>query len=161
MRLLIILSALACAAGMARYLPLGLAALAVLTVLALKAERDSLRDPLTGLQNLRALDRRRGKYRRLGVTVVYLDVNDLKRRNDTQGHAAGDDALRRVAEILRHLPGDAYRVGGDEFLIVTTAPFAWTPPADLPVSLGTSQGPGRELDALIRRAEAEMDKNKG
>ena len=161
MRLLIILSALACAAGLARYLPLGLAALAVLTVLALKAERDSLRDPLTGLQNLRALDRSRGKYRRLGVTVVYLDVNDLKRRNDTQGHAAGDDALRRVAEILRHLPGDAYRVGGDEFLIISTVPFCWTPPSDLAVSLGIAQGPGRELDALIRRAEAEMYKNKG
>ena len=160
MRLLIILSALVCAAGLAWYFPLGLAALAVLTVLALKAEEDSRRDPLTGLHNLRALGRRRGKYRRLGVTVVYLDINDLKRRNDTQGHAAGDDALRRVAEILRRLPGDAYRVGGDEFLIISTVPFCWTPPADLPVSLGIAQGPGRELDTLIRRAEAEMYKNK-
>ena len=160
MRLLIILSALVCGLSMARCLPAAWAALLALTVLALKSEGDSLRDPLTGLHNLRALGRRREKYRRLGVTVVYLDINDLKHRNDTQGHAAGDDALRRVADILRRLPGDAYRVGGDEFLIISTVPFSWTLPSDLPVSLGIAQGPGRELDALIRRAEAEMYKNK-
>ena len=160
MRLLMIFAALICGLSMGRCPLAAWAALLALTILALKADEDRLRDPLTGLHNLRALRRHGKKYRRPGITVVYLDMDGLKRRNDTQGHAAGDDALRRVAEILRSLPGDAYRVGGDEFLIVSTSPFSRTPPEDLPLSLGIAQGHGRELENLIRRAEAEMYKNK-
>ena len=160
MQLLMIIAALVCGLSMARCIPAALAALLALTVMALKADGASLRDPLTGLHNLRALRRHGRKYRRLGVTVMYLDMDGLKRRNDTQGHAAGDEALRQVAAVLRKLPGDAYRVGGDEFLIISTTPFSWTPPTDLPLSLGVAQGHGRELEDLIRRAEAEMYKNK-
>ena len=153
MRFLMILAALICGLSMGRCPLAAWATLLSLTILALKAERDSLRDPLTGLHNLRALRRQGRKYRCLGVTVMYLDMDGLKRRNDTQGHAAGDEALRQVAQILRKLSGDAYRVGGDEFLIVSTSPFSWTPPADLPLSLGVARGHGRELEELIRRAK--------
>ena len=162
MRLLMILAALICALSMGRCLPLAGAALLVLTGLGLTAHRCSEQDPLTGLDNHRALRRRRKTYRRqAAISVVYLDVDDLKHRNDTQGHAAGDDALCRVAGILRRLPGDAYRVGGDEFLAIFPIGSHWTLPEDLPVSLGAAQGHGRELNELIRRAEAEMYKNKG
>ena len=84
-------------------------------------------DSLTGLLNRRAADRdvaeAFARATRAGrpLTVVMVDVNDLKGTNDRLGHAAGDDVLREVAAalvaILRR--GDnAYRVGGDEFLLL-------------------------------------------
>lgn len=143
------------------WLPGAAAAVLWLTGMALTAQADSERDPLTELGNLRALYSRGKKYRRCPrICVVYLDLDDLKGRNDSLGHAAGDDALRHVAKILRGLPGDAYRVGGDEFLVISPTPLRWTPPEELPISLGTAEGPGRDLDDLIRRAEAEMYRNK-
>lgn len=94
-------------------------------------ERLTLADPLTGLRNERALERdlelalRRS--RRLGepLTLIYLDVDDLKLVNDRFGHAAGDDTLRAAGAVLRscsRLGTDtAYRVGGDEFVIMVVA----------------------------------------
>jgi diguanylate cyclase (GGDEF)-like protein len=84
-------------------------------------------DPLTGVGNRRALDRdlarELGRSLRHGrpLSIGAIDVDGLKRLNDTLGHGAGDDALRRLAaglsETLRL--GDAvYRVGGDEFVVV-------------------------------------------
>ena len=55
--------------------------------------------------------------------LIYLDLNGFKAINDTHGHAAGDAALERVAEILvAHLrETDAVgRLGGDEFGVVLT-----------------------------------------
>ena len=54
------------------------------------------------------------------TAVVSVDMNDLKKLNDTQGHDAGDKALKTVAECL--MTSDlkrkrAYRIGGDEFAI--------------------------------------------
>ena len=52
--------------------------------------------------------------------VVLLDVNDLKKVNDTEGHAAGDDYLRAACRIVcktfAHSP--VFRVGGDEFAVI-------------------------------------------
>lgn len=59
-----------------------------------------------------------------GVTVVIVDVDELKLANDIHGHEAGDDILRTIAEVLRALvgPGDvAVRLGGDEFVLVSCA----------------------------------------
>jgi diguanylate cyclase (GGDEF)-like protein len=76
-------------------------------------------DELTGLTNRRAfdelLDHRPG---RRSFAIIALDVDGLKRLNDTEGHAAGDELLRRIgrplAVVLRR--GDVLaRVGGDEF----------------------------------------------
>ncbi len=91
-----------------------------------RAETESLTDPLTGLANRRALDlalaeRRRGSGRDDPYSVVVADLDDLKRVNDERGHAAGDDALRRVASVLRLVtrPTDvAARIGGDEFVVL-------------------------------------------
>jgi diguanylate cyclase len=55
------------------------------------------------------------------VAVLLLDVDGLKRINDTQGHAAGDEILAGVADVLDEtLPesGRVFRVGGDEFAAV-------------------------------------------
>lgn len=90
------------------------------------AETESLTDPLTGLANRRGLDRafagqRRRAGRRRPYSVVVADLDDLKTINDLRGHAAGDDALRRVASVLREVtrPTDVTaRVGGDEFVVL-------------------------------------------
>ena len=53
------------------------------------------------------------------------DVDGLKPLNDTVGHAAGDDLLREVARRLRACTREedvVARVGGDEFIVVTSVP---------------------------------------
>ena len=59
---------------------------------------------------------------RKGITAVAsLDMNGLKQINDTQGHEAGDVAIAEVGRCLRRAnrhDTTAYRIGGDEFVIV-------------------------------------------
>lgn len=56
-----------------------------------------------------------------GVCIVCLDLNDLKKLNDTYGHDKGDDYLRLAAEGIKAISGKtcvAYRTGGDEFVLL-------------------------------------------
>lgn len=86
------------------------------------------RDALTGLRNRRVFTERLGEeLSRLkrnpsgALSVIVIDVNDFKRLNDTDGHAAGDLALRAVAELLESLvraEDFVCRVGGDEFVVL-------------------------------------------
>ena len=52
--------------------------------------------------------------------IVVLDVNDLKKVNDTAGHHAGDELLRNacktICDIFKHSP--VFRIGGDEFVVI-------------------------------------------
>ena len=87
----------------------------------LKVEKDH--DGLTGLFN-------RGKFMEMKhslfanqetIAVFNLDVNDLKRVNDAQGHAAGDALIRKAAESLKQIEARnviPFRVGGDEFMVI-------------------------------------------
>jgi len=88
------------------------------------AEAESLTDELTGLRNARAW--RRALHReaarcdrhQLDAVIVFVDLDELKLVNDTQGHLGGDLLLRSVAEQLTHaLRGSdiVARIGGDEF----------------------------------------------
>lgn len=55
------------------------------------------------------------------VTVIMIDLNNLKEVNDQHGHGAGDDLLRRTGEVLLQTTGKsctAMRIGGDEFAIL-------------------------------------------
>lgn len=55
------------------------------------------------------------------LTVVYVDVDHMKAINDSRGHAAGDDALVAVVEVIRGALRSydlIVRVGGDEFVCV-------------------------------------------
>ncbi|HEX6418529.1 MAG TPA: sensor domain-containing diguanylate cyclase [Acidimicrobiales bacterium] len=83
-------------------------------------ERQAETDPLTGLANRSALDRRLGAARG-PVTIALLDLDEFKPVNDTYGHETGDAVLRVVGERLAASVRDgdlAVRVGGDEFAIV-------------------------------------------
>jgi diguanylate cyclase len=97
-------------------------------------------DALTGLPNreqsrnrlIGAIEAARQHERTLAV--LYLDLDNFKRVNDTLGHAVGDELLQVVAARLRHSlrysdsrsndssavarPGDLARLGGDEFLVL-------------------------------------------
>ena len=86
-------------------------------------------DLLTGVYNRNAMNNRISedvsgvKIIEKPFGVFFVDVNGLKTINDTQGHLAGDNLLKDVASTLKALEGDnieIYRVGGDEFLIITT-----------------------------------------
>lgn len=91
-------------------------------------ERLSTQDGLTGISNRRYLDQYlAGEFRRarrLGspLAVILLDLDHFKLYNDSQGHQAGDDCLRRVAQALAgalRRPADlAARYGGEEFAAV-------------------------------------------
>jgi diguanylate cyclase (GGDEF)-like protein len=84
-------------------------------------------DPLTGLLNRRAalsaLNRSADGLteQQCAAALVLLDLDHFKQLNDTLGHEAGDDALRRVAQVLTAFvrPSDhVCRWGGEEFLVV-------------------------------------------
>ncbi len=101
------------------------------TLSALRAARmRSLTDPLTGLANLRALekyaDRRFGSDAvRAGSTgLLLIDLDNFKSANSRFGHVGGDYALRTIArQMMRVAPRDALvaRVGGDEFAVLLPA----------------------------------------
>jgi diguanylate cyclase (GGDEF)-like protein len=97
------------------------------------------RDPLTGLGNRRSATDLIGKIWRDAtipkpcIAFIMADIDLFKRLNDTAGHAAGDDCIRRVAKTIEQslrLDKDAvFRYGGEEFLIVlahASPDLAWT-----------------------------------
>jgi len=84
----------------------------------------SLRDPLTGLLNRRAmqqeLQRQEREQQPLSDAMVLLDIDYFKRINDHHGHSAGDEVIRAVAQRLLEICRDDDKVirwGGEEFLI--------------------------------------------
>lgn len=88
---------------------------------------DSRTDTLTGLSNRRFGHERLGeelqKFTRYGhrFAVALLDIDHFKKINDTLGHKAGDDVLRRLASELRGASRESdivIRWGGEEFLFV-------------------------------------------
>jgi len=152
-------------------------------------DRLSRRDTLTGLLNRRAFDEalreRLGQAVRRGRpgALVYVDLDNFKVVNDRRGHAAGDEALRAVTEILNGScrGGDLVgRLGGDEFVLwleesdpagaeakarslleATAALASHSGTADRP--LGFSMGiacfdphSGEAVEALMARADGAM-----
>ena len=92
-----------------------------------EAHHRALHDPLTGLPNRRHLEENLltalagAGEQRYRVGVLFCDVNNFKRVNDTLGHAAGDRVLEHVARMLCAAVRDAdtvTRYSGDEFVVV-------------------------------------------
>lgn len=87
------------------------------------AEEQALTDTLTGLRNRRALDLRLKDLMAQGLIfgLMHLDLDFFKQVNDSFGHAAGDQVLRGVAQILLEETRSSdlvARVGGDEFVLL-------------------------------------------
>lgn len=82
----------------------------------------SYRDMLTTLYNrnryIQVLEGMQAKTV-IKTGVAYIDINGLKRVNDLYGHEAGDRLIINTARsMLAILPENAYRVGGDEFVLI-------------------------------------------
>ncbi|MFN3377232.1 MAG: diguanylate cyclase domain-containing protein, partial [Burkholderiaceae bacterium] len=116
------------------------------------------------------------------VDVLFLDLDDFKRVNDTLGHSAGDQLLCEVAQRLRHAIPDRHllaRLGGDEFVVVVEHGASHSEAADLQARIGMAFEPpfhisgtglrmrpslghavfpdhAGDADGLLRRADAAM-----
>lgn len=148
--------------------------------------RIASRDPLTGLANRRTVEAVVAQAiaraeRGLGTpSLVVVDLDGFKQVNDLEGHAAGDDVLRSVADRLTRTArtvDTVGRLGGDEFIVLlesTGGPGAvaalgrlrqsleggWEAVTSAP-SVGASLGmatyrPGDGVASLLARADAEM-----
>lgn len=87
----------------------------------------SLRDPLTGLHNRRYLDGKLGalaeasKTEERALSLVVVDIDDLKAINDGSGHDRGNEVIKVLARSLRACVREtdlSCRIGGDEFVVV-------------------------------------------
>ena len=143
-------------------------------------------DPLTGLGNLRALQRQLATLLDVGkrygqpFALLLMDIDGLKRINDSYGHQAGDRVLMQVAMSLRRSirsVDTAARIGGDEFCILlpqqdlksaaklaarlaTAVEEEVASPGDPPVtvSIGVAASPehGADAESLVDTADRAM-----
>ncbi|MBM7866497.1 diguanylate cyclase [Heliobacterium gestii] len=149
-------------------------------------------DELTGLFNRRSgmqflqKHMEEAKRCRKELTVCFVDVNDLKRINDTFGHDEGDRLIKTVADLLQKSLRDSdviCRLGGDEFLLIlpdcdlARAQKIWERVEEsrrsinriglMPYAINFSHGfacydplEGLSPDELIKRADMEMYETK-
>ncbi|MBK7623514.1 MAG: GGDEF domain-containing protein [Kineosporiaceae bacterium] len=137
-------------------------------------------DELTGLANRHAYSRHLERLRQAQpddeLTVLMVDVDWFKEVNDTFGHPAGDEALRRLGALLvetTRATDLAVRLGGDEFLLLISRrlpdaerrghelldrvmAYPWhevAPGLSVGLSIGVISGPATEVDDLIAAAD--------
>jgi len=122
-------AALAAAAGLCAVVLLWIAAFVFLLRRAVRYQRRSVRDPLTGAYNrggaIQAIDAQIHAARGGQFGLIFLDLDGFKKVNDAYGHAAGDSILQTVTQRLANelRSNDTIsRLGGDEFLCVIAAP---------------------------------------
>jgi diguanylate cyclase (GGDEF)-like protein len=162
------------------------AAEALLRSRARELESQANTDPLTGLGNLRALQRELGRlvelYRRYRhpFALLLLDIDGLRRINDSHGHQAGDRVLMRVAMSVRRAIRSvdlAARLGGDEFCVLAPVQDAQgagviaerlaaavsgevsapgEPPVGVSVGVAACPEHGEEAEGLVETADRAM-----
>ena len=140
-----------------------------------RLELAALTDSLTGLRNHRAFQedfsRELERRNREGgaLSLMMIDLNGLKQVNDSDGHQAGDELIKCLAECLRETMREAdiaYRIGGDEFTVILPRERAWgafefaqrlrarTITRGAGVAVGITETLTYELkDAVIRRTD--------
>jgi diguanylate cyclase (GGDEF)-like protein len=131
----------------------------------------AITDPLTGCHNRRffeEIERREiQRHRRYGspLSIVFTDVKDFKRFNDTMGHEMGDRILTTIGAFLRRQVRESdyvIRWGGDEFLLLLTCSYseAQRKAAELKVAFERERVAGSLPDGLglsIGVASASVD----
>ena len=144
-----------------------------------QAEQLAKTDALTGYYNRLAFNtfKKNADYKSIGI--VYIDLNQLKAINDSQGHGAGDAYIQGCCMKINSMFPDyaRYRVGGDEFIVVATnvkeemfqsavdlfMQSVDNDGVDIPIcAVGCSWSNTKSfsLDELVRSAEHSMYKNK-
>ena len=148
-------------------------------------EHQAQTDPLTGLYNHRYFQERlrselvRASRAHDSAALILFDIDDFKKLNDVHGHAAGDQVLQGVADIMRSTVRASdvpCRVGGEEFAIILPSCEAGDAmglarrlrdrlsvadlgaPGTVTVSIGIAQGPEHAMNPrdLVACAEAAM-----
>ena len=144
----------------------------------------STHDVLTGLYNRNFFEtemERLQNSRMEPVNVMVIDVNGMKATNDTFGHAAGDELLRRSAQVLRmsfRKEDIIARIGGDEFVVLFHGSIPiqdsvnrvkeclvehnhWYDGTALSLAIGAASGNKESLLVdLFRKADQQMYKEK-
>jgi two-component system, LuxR family, sensor histidine kinase TtrS len=97
-------------------------------------KRLSTLDGLTGVANRRQFDETlvnewaRGARTSMSLALIMIDIDHFKAHNDRHGHQAGDECLRKVAEVLRTNVGRSgdlvARYGGEEFAVILPGTLA-------------------------------------
>ena len=91
-------------------------------------QEEASKDELTGLYNRRAWDKflraeeERCKQYGHPAAVLFIDLNDLKKVNDSLGHEEGDRLIQNAAQVLRdnvRINDIVARLGGDEFVMLS------------------------------------------
>ncbi|MFN7136811.1 MAG: GGDEF domain-containing protein [Thermomonas sp.] len=146
--------------------------------------RSAMTDPLTGALNRRGIEDAlllaRDRRQAAPEAAIHFDIDHFKAINDAHGHATGDEALRRLAEVVRaQLRADDLfeRFGGDEFTILlhgeaacaapdvarriqaavkAQALHAAAAPGEVTISIGVHVEPGASAEALMRGADAAL-----
>ena len=81
-------------------------------------------DALTGICNREAFEQKKDLLREKNISIALLlvDVDEFKNVNDSMGHETGDEALCRIADVLKQVEAEnsycVARIGGDEFAII-------------------------------------------
>lgn len=158
--------------------------LSIIDILQAKLVDQSHKDPLTGALNRRtlmqsleeAIDRKRR--RETPASLLIIDIDHFKSLNDTYGHAAGDDVLRKFVNLIERKDrrlDRLFRLGGEEFLlflpdtplqgaeIVAAKLLHLIPDAeligdgDVTVSIGISElGKGETIENWMSRGDAAL-----
>ena len=141
-----------------------------------RLEKAAYYDELTKLPNRKALFERLEKERTDSVTIIYFDLDKFKQANDKHGHVVGDKVLVSFAINLKREFGDenAYRLGGDEFIVLSSEIFSTERMITLRPALcegltdygvGVSAGfhllaPEQQVDDAIHQADIMMYEDK-
>mgnify|MGYP001031332934 CR=1 FL=1 len=135
-------------------------------------------DNLTGIKNRLALFLDSDKFisENIPFTIIYMDLNNFKKVNDTFGHSVGDDYLKKFSEKAMEVVGDKgsiYRMSGDEFVCLyrgnkidlflaafdeKITNFLKTDIHFLGISIGSAKFPqdANTIDELINKADKAM-----